>query len=190
MKIAILDDYQDAVRQLACYNLLEGHTVKVFTNSARGLGQLSVRLAPFDAVVLIGERTYLSRQLLDKLPNLRWLAQTGVVQPQVDLGAAAERGMTVAAGLNDPISTAELTWALLMNGSRKIRQYADCLRAGVWQASSLNPQHNTLGAELHGKTFGIWGFGRVGQRVACGIGVGVCALIYGQASTSIRCLPA
>ena len=57
MKIAILDDYQDAVRQLDCFNLLDGHEVKVFTNSSRGLGQLAIRLAPFDALVLIRERT-------------------------------------------------------------------------------------------------------------------------------------
>jgi D-3-phosphoglycerate dehydrogenase len=57
MKIAILDDYQDAVRQLDCFSLLDGHEVKVFTSSSRGLGQLAIRLAPFDALVLIRERT-------------------------------------------------------------------------------------------------------------------------------------
>jgi D-3-phosphoglycerate dehydrogenase len=57
MKIAILDDYQDAVRQLDCFDLLDGHEVKVFTSSTRGLGQLAIRLAPFDALVLIRERT-------------------------------------------------------------------------------------------------------------------------------------
>ena len=53
MKIAILDDYQDAVRGLDCFRLLDGHEVKVFHNSAKGLGQLAIRLAPFDALVLI-----------------------------------------------------------------------------------------------------------------------------------------
>ena len=57
MKIAILDDYQDCVRGLDCFTLLEGHEVKVFTNSARGVGQLAIRLADFDALVLIRERT-------------------------------------------------------------------------------------------------------------------------------------
>ena len=50
MKIAILDDYQDAVRGLDCFQMLEGHEVKVFTSSSRGLGQLAIRLAPFDSI--------------------------------------------------------------------------------------------------------------------------------------------
>jgi D-3-phosphoglycerate dehydrogenase len=61
MKIAILDDFQDSVRQLACFDLLDGHEVKIFNNSTRGLGQLAIRLAPFDALVLIRERTTLTR---------------------------------------------------------------------------------------------------------------------------------
>ena len=68
MKIAILDDYQDAARSLECFRLLEGHDVKVFNNSARGLGQLAIRLAPFDALVLIRERTAFTRALLARLP--------------------------------------------------------------------------------------------------------------------------
>jgi D-3-phosphoglycerate dehydrogenase len=60
MKIAILDDYQDVVRQLRCFDLLKEHDVKVFQHSASGAGQLAIRLAPFDAVVLIRERTRLT----------------------------------------------------------------------------------------------------------------------------------
>ena len=64
MKIAILDDYQDAVRVLDCFKLLDGHEVKVFSNTARGLGQLAIRLAPFDALVLIRERSSFNLALL------------------------------------------------------------------------------------------------------------------------------
>ena len=64
MKIAILDDYQDSVRHLDCYSLLDGHEVKIFTNSARGVGQLAIRLASFDALVLIRERTVLTLSLI------------------------------------------------------------------------------------------------------------------------------
>jgi D-3-phosphoglycerate dehydrogenase len=85
MKIAILDDYQDAVRHLDCFNLLDGHEVKVFTNSSRGLGQLAIRLAPFDALVLIRERTAFPRALLAKLPNLKLISQTGKLAGHVDV---------------------------------------------------------------------------------------------------------
>ncbi|MGC8068800.1 D-2-hydroxyacid dehydrogenase family protein, partial [Salmonella enterica] len=77
MKIAILDDYQDAVRHLDCFRLLDGHDVKVFTNTVRGTGQLAARLAPFDAVVLIRERSALTQPLLEKLPLLKLISQTG-----------------------------------------------------------------------------------------------------------------
>lgn len=79
MNIAILDDYQDQVRTLGCVELLRDHNIKVFNSSARGLGQLAVRLAPFDALVLISERTQLSGTLLRKLPWLKLISQTGKV---------------------------------------------------------------------------------------------------------------
>ena len=88
MKIAILDDYQDAVRQLDCFHLLDGHEVKVFNHSARGIGQLAIRLAPFEALVLIRERSVISKGLLDKLPNLKLISQTGKVGGHIDVAAA------------------------------------------------------------------------------------------------------
>src|SRR4051812_14535024 len=88
MKIAILDDYQDSVRHLDCFKLLHGHQVKVFTNSARGIGQLAIRLAEFDALVLIRERTVLPKALLDKLPHLKLISQTGKVSGHIDVAAA------------------------------------------------------------------------------------------------------
>ena len=77
MKIAILDDYQDVVRRLDCFSLLADHDVKVFNNTARGTGQLAIRLAPFDALVLIRERTEFDKNLLDKVPGLKLISQTG-----------------------------------------------------------------------------------------------------------------
>lgn len=181
MKIAILDDYQDSVRHLSCCSLLDGHAIKVFTNSARGLGQLSIRLASFDVLVLIAERTYLSRALLHKLPNLKLVVQTGSEVPQIDLAAASERGVTVVAGTQDPVAAAELTWGLIIAASRKMVQYAANLREGAWQASSILPEQNTLGSSLHGKTLGIWGYGRVGQRVArFGQAFGMQVLVWGS----------
>jgi D-3-phosphoglycerate dehydrogenase len=92
VKIAILDDYQDSVRHLPCFSLLDGLDVKIFNSSAKGAGQLAIRLAPFDALVLIRERTSLPRALLARLPALKLICQTGRAGPHIDLAAAAERG--------------------------------------------------------------------------------------------------
>jgi len=166
MKIAILDDYQDAVRSLECFRLLEGHDVKVFNNSTRGLGQLAIRLAPFDALVLIRERTTFSRALLAKLPNLKLISQTGKVSGHVDVAAATEHGVAIAEGIGSPVAPAELTWALIMAASRKIVPYANNLKDGSWQTVSINPELNGLGRVLKGRTLGIWGYGKIGHMIA------------------------
>ena len=79
MNIVILDDYQDAVRKLQCASKLEAYPAKVYTNTVKGIGQLSVRLKDADIIVLIRERTPMNRQLIDKLPKLKMIAQTGCV---------------------------------------------------------------------------------------------------------------
>lgn len=166
MKIAILDDYQDAVRHLPCFRLLDGLDVKVFNHSAKGVGQLAIRLASFDVLVLIRERTKIDGTLLSRLPNLKMICQTGRVGPHLDADAARERGITVIEGAGDPVANAELTWALILAGSRRLVDYASLLRRGVWQTSSLTPARNTLGRVVKGRRLGIWGYGRIGQRVA------------------------
>ncbi|MFC0351249.1 D-2-hydroxyacid dehydrogenase family protein [Undibacterium danionis] len=166
MKIAILDDYQDTVRHLDCFSLLKEHEVKVFNNHAVGQGQLAIRLAPFEALVLIRERTVLSRALLSKLPKLKLISQTGKVAGNIDLVAAQELGITVLEGVGDPTAPAELTWALIMASSRKITNYSAHLQDGLWQTASIHPQHNQLGRVLKGRQLGIWGYGRIGKLVA------------------------
>ncbi len=166
MKIAILDDYQDCIRHLDCFSLLDGHDVKVFTSSARGLGQLAIRLAPFEVLVPIRERTIFSRQLLARLPNLKLIAQTGRVGSHIDLATAAAQGIAVAEGRSDPTAAAELAWALIMTSRRKLPQYAGLLKQGLWQTASLHPEQNTLGTSLKGKSLGIWGYGKTGRLVA------------------------
>lgn len=181
MKIAILDDYQDCVRQLDAFRMLEGHEVKVFNNSARGIGQLAIRLAPFDALVLIRERTAITRSLLAKLPNLKLISQTGKVSGHVDVAAATERGVAIVEGVGDPTAPAELTWALIMAASRRLPQYIANLKLGVWQASSLTPQHNAIGTALKGRTLSIWGYGKIGRKVAgYGKAFGMRVVIWGR----------
>ena len=166
MKIAILDDYQDSVRHLDCFRLLDGHEVKIFNNSARGLVQLAIRLADYEALVLIRERTSFNSALLQKLPRLKLISQTGKLSGHVDVEAATERGIAIAEGVGDPTAPAELTWALIMAATRKIPQYAANLRDGLWQTASVTPELNTLGTVLKGRTLAIWGYGRIGKRVA------------------------
>jgi D-3-phosphoglycerate dehydrogenase len=170
MNIIILDDYQDAVRKLACASKLEHLSAKVFTNTVKGIGQLSVRLRDADVLVLIRERTAFPRQLLEKLPKLKLIAQTGRVGPHIDVQACTRLGIAVAEGAGDPVAPAELTWALIMAAMRRLPQYVGNLKHGAWQQSGLKassmPPNFGIGMKLADKTLGVWGYGRIGQRVA------------------------
>jgi D-3-phosphoglycerate dehydrogenase len=189
MKIAILDDYQDAVRTLDCFQLLDGHDVKVFQHPARGLGQMAIRLAPFDALVLIRERTAFSRALLARLPNLKLISQTGKVSGHIDVAAATERGVAIAEGAGSPVAPAELTWALIMAASRKIVPYANNLKEGLWQSASINPLLNGLGRTLRGRTLGVWGYGKIGRLVAgYGKAFGMAVLVWGSEASRAAAL--
>jgi D-3-phosphoglycerate dehydrogenase / 2-oxoglutarate reductase len=185
MKIAILDDYQDAVRKLDCFQLLADHEVKVFNNTVRGLGQLASRLSEVDALVLIRERTRITSQLLDKLPHLRMISQTGRVGPHVDVAACTERGIAVLEGTGSPVAPAELTWALIMAAQRRIPQYVANLKQGAWQQSGLKtsamPPNFGLGQVLRGQTLGIWGYGKIGRMVAgYGKAFGMRVIVWGR----------
>src|SRR5215212_6158232 len=98
MNIVILDDYQDAVRKLRCASKLDAYAAKVYTNTVKGIGQLSVRLKDADVIVLIRERTQRSRQLIEKLPKLKPIAQTGPVGQHIDGNACTEHGVAGAEG--------------------------------------------------------------------------------------------
>jgi len=185
MKIAILDDYQDAVRKLNCFEMLAEHDVKVFNNTVRGLGQLASRLAEVEALVLIRERTPISSQLLAKLPNLRMISQTGRISSHIDLEACTDRGIAVLEGTGSPVAPAELTWALVMAAQRRIPQYVANLKQGAWQQSGLKtsalPPNFGLGQVLRGQTLGIWGYGKIGRLVAgYGKAFGMNVLIWGR----------
>lgn len=146
--------------------MLAGHEVKIFTHGARGLGQLAIRLAGFEVLVLIGERTRISRALLEKLPHLKMIAQVGKTGSHIDLAAVSARGIKLIATGSDAHVTAELTWALIMAAMRKLPQYTDNLQCGLWQIASTSTAHNSLGRSLKGRTLGIWGYGQTGQMLA------------------------
>ena len=185
MNIIILDDYQDAVRKLKCAAKLESLQAKVFTNNVKGIGQLSVRLRDAEVLVLIRERTAFPKQLLEKLPKLKLIAQTGKVGPHIDIEACTKLGIAVADGVGDPTAPAELTWALIMAAMRRVPQYISHLKHGGWQQSGLKaaamPTNFALGMRLAGKTLGIWGYGRIGQRVAnFGRAFGMNVVVWGR----------
>ena len=188
MNIVILDDYQDAVRKLECASKLEAYPAKVYTNTVKGLGQLSVRLRDADVIVLIRERTQLTRALIEKLPRLKLIVQTGRIGSHIDVAACTERGIAVAQGTGSPVAPAELTWALIMAAMRRLPQYISNLKHGVWQQSGLKtgsmPPNFGLGTVLKGKTLGIWGYGKIGQLVAgYGRAFGMRIVIWGGANS-------
>ncbi len=191
MNIIILDDYQDAVRKLACAALIEPLTAKVFTNTVKGIGQLSVRLRDADVLVPIRERTQFTRQLLEKLPRLKLISQTGRVGPHIDVAACTQLGIAVAEGVGSPVATAELTWALIMASMRRLPQYIGNLKHGAWQQSGLKtagmPANFGIGSVLRGKTLGIWGYGRIGQLVAgYGRAFGMQVCIWGSEVSRLK----
>ena len=185
MNIIILDDYQDAVRKLKCAAQLEPYNAKVFTNTVKGIGQLSVRLRDADVLVLIRERTQFPRALLEKLPRLKLISQTGRVGPHIDVEACTRLGIAVAEGVGSPVAPAELTWALVMAAMRRLPQYIGNLKHGAWQQSGLKtasvPPNFAIGMSLAGRTLGIWGYGKIGRLVAgYGVAFGMRVQVWGS----------
>ncbi len=177
MRIAILDDYQDQVRHLPCFALLAGHDVTVLNQSEPDLAQLAAKLADVEALVLIRERTRIDEQLLIQLPTLKFISQTGKVSQHIDPILCLRYGVAVAEGIGSPIAPAELCWALIMAASRHIPAYSQALSQGQWQQSG----DLGLGRTLHGLTLGIWGYGKIGQRIArYGKAFGMSVLIWGS----------
>lgn len=191
MHIVILDDYQDAVRKLQCATRLEPYQARVYTNSVKGMGQLQLRLKDAEVIVLIRERTHLPRALIEKLPKLKLIVQTGRIGSHIDVAACTERGIAVAEGTGSPVAPAELTWALILAATRRLPQYIGNLKHGAWQHSGLKtasmPPNFGLGTVLKGRTLGIWGYGKVGQLVAgYGKAFGMAVLVWGRAPSRER----
>lgn len=191
MNIVILDDYQDAVRKLNCAAKLDDYPAKVYTNTVKGMGQLSVRLRDAEVIVLIRERTHINHQLVEKLPKLKLIAQTGKVGSHIDVQACTERGIVVTEGTGSPVAPAELTWALIMAAMRRIPQYVANLKHGAWQQAGLKmgsmPPNFGVGSVLRGKTLGLWSYGKIGQIVAgYGKAFGMRVVVWGSAEARTR----
>lgn len=176
MKITVLDDYQNAVKDLDCFKQLASHEVQILRESYQEPEALASLLHDTDILVLIRERTKINDELLIRLPRLRLISQTGKISNHLDLDSCTRHHIAVAEGIGSPIAPAELTWVLLMNVLRKIPQAIAGMKDGKWQIN--------VGDSVHGKTIGIWGYGKIGKRIAQYASVfGAKVLVWGSESS-------
>ena len=180
MIIAIPDDYQQLVTALDCYATLRGHDVRVFQGPARSLAELAVQLKDAEVIVPIRERTRFSRELIERLPYLKHISQTGRSTHHIDVAACTARGIAVSAGTHaSPHTIAEHTWALILSALRDIPGQSARMRRGEWSSR--------LGPGLRGRTLGIDGFGKIGSLVALtGKSFGMRVLAWGGEASRRR----
>ena len=160
MKISILDDYFDTVRTLPCFSKLAGHDVTIWTDHVQDTATLAERLKDTEVLVLIRERTKIAAPLLERLPNLRLISQRSVY-PHIDIDACNRQRVIVSSGQHagtPSYAAAELTWALTLAAARQLPQQMASLKSGRWQIG--------VGTTLRHKTFGLFGYGRIGAVVA------------------------
>lgn len=161
-RVAVLDDYLGVSHEVADWSVLEGLSrVDVIRRPLRVPDEAAEVLAPYEVLCHLRERTAMPRTLIERLPNLKFMTVTGKAHRTLDLEAATERGIAVSNVSTDrkaSNATPEMTWALILAAARHVPFEDRQLRAGRWQ--------NTMGLLLDGKTLGLLGLGRVGQRVA------------------------
>ena len=180
MKIAVIDDYQNAFKTLRCFPKLSGHEVLVYSDPETNVEKIAARLKDADAVVLTQQRTTFPRLLIEKLPKLKLIGQTGRAASHVDLVACTEKGIVVSAGgSGNPNATAELTWGLILSALRNLPLEVRRLKEGHWQS--------TLGVGVNGKTLGIYAYGKIGSIVAAaGKAFGARILCWGREGSTGR----
>ena len=158
-RVALLDDYQSVALGMADWKSLPAGTeVVVFKDHLADEDALATRLADFDIIMALRERTPFPRPLLERLPKLKLLITAGMRNASIDMKAAAERGILVCGTYGLPYPTAELAWGLILSLARRIPAEDRATREGRWQTS--------LGLGLNGKTLGVIGLGTLGSRVA------------------------
>ena len=158
MKIAILDDTYGVVRSLPSARLILAHDVSVWQDHTKDEELLAQRLIDTEVLMLLRERTPITRALLLRLPRLRLITLNGVT-PHIDLRACTELGIAVSTRSYVSTATAELTWALILMSLRRLPREMESLKQGSWQCAGM-------GQGLRGKTLGVWGYGQIGQQVA------------------------
>lgn len=159
MKVAILDDYQGVAEQLADWSSVKNTCdIKVFTQPFENEDHAIENLNDFEALLIMRERTPITKKLIDGCPKLKFIATSGMRNLGIDLDYAKSKGIIVSGSEGNKNPTAELTWALILGLSRNLKQESENMYQGYWQT--------TIGFELKGKTLGIMGLGKLGCMVA------------------------
>lgn len=160
LRCAVLDDYQNVAQSFADWSALAPEVeVAVFNKPLGDTGAAAKALAGCAILCAMRERTPISRALIEKLPDLKLIVTTGMRNAAIDMQAAKERGIVVCGTDSAGHPTAELTFGLILDLARRIGLESARMKAGeAWQS--------TIGADLHGKTLGILGLGKLGSRVA------------------------
>ena len=159
MKVAILDDYQAIADQLVDWSRFKNSCdVKVFNHPFENEEHAIENLKDFEALLIMRERTPITKKLINGCPKLKFIATSGMRNLGIDLDYAKSKGIIVSGSEGNKNPTAELTWALILGLSRNLKQESENMYQGYWQT--------TIGFELKGKTLGIMGLGKLGCMVA------------------------
>jgi len=158
MRVSILDDYQKCVKSLEAFQLLEEHQVQILHEYYTNPQSLANQLADPEALILTRTRTPITKELLDLLPNLKVISQTGKNAGHVDFDECKRKNIAILESKGNPIATAELAWSLILNGLRQLPQAIQAMKEGKWQSN--------LGRRVYGKRIGIYGYGKIGKRIA------------------------
>jgi phosphoglycerate dehydrogenase-like enzyme len=181
IRVAILDDYQNVALDMADWSVLAPHCqVEAFRDHLTDHAAIAARLQDFDIVTCMRERTPFSRDLLERLPNLRLLVTAGMRNAAIDVAAATELGILVCGTAGGPAGPpAELTWGLIFALIRHIPQEDAAVRCGRWGVA--------VGMSLEGKVLGVLGLGQLGTRVAvAGAAFGMSVIAWSQHLTADR----
>lgn len=160
MKVHILDDWFDTLRNLPSFARLDGHDVRIWNDHVEDAVHLANRLEDAEALVLFRERTPVTAELLKRLPNLRLVSQRSVF-PHVDVDACTAQGVLLCSNMHGgapSTAAAELTFALILASARQLPQQMASLKAGNWQMG--------VGQSLSGRRLGLYGYGRIAKAVA------------------------
>ncbi|MFI0215753.1 D-2-hydroxyacid dehydrogenase family protein [Streptomyces lydicus] len=159
-RCAVLDDYQGVALSMADWSpLADAVDVRTLRQPFRSEDEVVAAIGDCEIVVVMRERTPFPASLLARLPRLRLLITSGMRNAAIDLDAAARHGVTVCGTASNTEPPVELTWALILGLARNVVTENTALRAG-------GPWQSTLGADLHGRTLGLLGLGKIGTRVA------------------------
>jgi D-3-phosphoglycerate dehydrogenase len=171
IKVAVLDDYQNAFQQIVeVEKYKDKFDFKVFNESFKEEKEAIIELEDFEALFIMRERTPITKHLIQNLPNLKYIMTSGMRNKAIDLETAKKRNIIVCGTDINSNPAAELTWALILGLYRNMKQEIDNMFQGYWQT--------TIGFELKEKMIGLIGLGKIGTqvaKVAKAFGMEVCA---------------